>query len=62
MAWGFGGTRDNDKAQEDLPQQPSRLTGKDLKIAEEIVRRSLAADHEMIERYSIIPQVSLGRK
>jgi len=62
MAWGFGGARGKEQPQEGAPQRGARLTGKDLKIAEELVRKSLAADHEMIERYSIIPPTTSGKK
>lgn len=62
MAWGFGGARKSDEAQEDAPQRGARLTGKDLEIAQEIVRKSLAADHEMIERYSMIPPTCSNKK
>lgn len=55
MVWRFGGGRENDQAQEGTGQQETqetRLTGKSLEIAQELVRASLEAERGLIERYS----------
>jgi hypothetical protein len=62
MAWLFGGTHEKDEPQDDAVQKGSRLTGKDLEKAQELVKEMLKADREAVERYSIIPPTFPGTK
>lgn len=62
MTWLFGGGREKDEVQDESVQKETRLTGKDLERARELVKEMLNADREAIERYSIIPPTFPGTR
>jgi hypothetical protein len=63
MAWRFGGgSREKDQAKDEPAPKETRLTGKDLDRARELVKEMIEADRECVERYSIIPPTFPGTK
>ena len=55
MAWRIGGGRGKDPVKDMPAQKETRLTGKDLERAQDLVKEMLRADREIIERCSVIP-------
>jgi hypothetical protein len=57
MAWRIGGGRKKDEVKDVPPQKETRLTGKDLERAQELVKEMIKAELEIVERYPATPDL-----
>src|SRR5450756_1770359 len=62
MAWLFGGGGGKDQPEDGPAEGESRLSGKSLEIAQQIVRETLRADHQALERHTIVPSSFSAKK